>query len=105
MEESVEASLVRIRTADGGVVGAGFLVGERHILTCAHVISQALGLAKTPVDPPQGLISLDFPLVAPRTILKSRVVQWFPPQPDGRGDIAGLELQGEPPSRAETVHF
>jgi len=105
MQELVEASLVRIRTAEGKVVGAGFLVGERHILTCAHVISQALGLANAPVDPPQGLISLDFPLVAPRTLLTASVVQWCPPQPDGRGDIAGLELQSEPPAGAETVHF
>jgi hypothetical protein len=44
MQESLEASLVRIRTADSRVVGAGFLVGEHHILTCAHVVSQALGL-------------------------------------------------------------
>ncbi len=39
MQESLEASLVRIHTADGRVVGAGFLVGERHILTCAHVVA------------------------------------------------------------------
>ena len=42
MQESLEASLVRIRTADGRVVGAGFLVGEHHILTCAHVVSVAV---------------------------------------------------------------
>jgi hypothetical protein len=105
MPESVEASLVRIRTAEGRVVGAGFLVGERHVLTCAHVISQALGLANAPVDPPQGRISLDFPLVAPHTLLTARVVLWRPPLSDGRGDIAGLELQDEPPVGAEVVCF
>src|SRR5258708_23619760 len=45
MSESIDTSLVRIHTKAGGVAGAGFLVGERHILTCAHVIAQALGLA------------------------------------------------------------
>jgi len=105
MQESLEASLVRIRTADGRVVGAGFLVGERHILTCAHVISQALGLPDHPLDPPQGLVSLDFPLIPPRTLLTASVIQWSPPLSDGRGDIAGLELQCDPPAGAEVVHF
>jgi hypothetical protein len=45
MPESIDTSLVRIHTKAGGVAGAGFLVGERYILTCAHVIAQALGLA------------------------------------------------------------
>ena len=38
MQESLDASLVRIRTTDGRVVGAGFLVGEQHILTYTHII-------------------------------------------------------------------
>src|SRR5713101_6353262 len=105
MQESIEASLVRIHTADGRVVGAGFLVGERQVLTCAHVVSQALGQAHQPLDPPQEVIALDFPLLPPRTLLTARVVLWSPPLSDGRGDIAGLELQGEPPTRAEVVHF
>src|SRR5579864_1310090 len=105
MQESLEASLIRIRTADSRVVGAGFLVGEHHILTCAHVISQALGLPASPLEPPQGLVSLDFPLVPPRTLLTASVVQWCPPLSDGQGDIAGLELQGDPPAGAEVVRF
>jgi hypothetical protein len=50
--ETLEASLVRIHTIDGEVVGGGFLVEERHVLTCTHVIAQALGLTETGVDPP-----------------------------------------------------
>ncbi len=105
VRESLEASLVRIHTADGRVVGAGFLVGERQILTCAHVISQALGLVNHPLDPPQGLVSLDFPLLPPRTLCTAKVALWYPPLPDGRGDIAGLELHREPPAGAEMVRF
>ena len=37
--------IVRIWRSTGEVVGAGFLVGEKHILTCAHVVAEALGLA------------------------------------------------------------
>jgi hypothetical protein len=105
MQESFDASLVRIRTPDGRVVGAGFLVGERQILTCAHVVSQALDLGHTPPDTPRGVVSLDFPFLPPRTLCSARVVLWCPPLSDGRGDIAGLELQGEPPAGAEMVRF
>jgi len=105
MQELLDASLVRIRTTDGRVVGAGFLVGERQVLTCAHVVSQALGLVNYPLDLPQGLVSLDFPLIPPRTLLTAKVVLWCPPLSDGRGDIAGLELQREPPTTAEAVRF
>ncbi len=105
MQDSLNASLVRMRTTDGRVVGAGFLVGERQIITCAHVVSQALDLADYPLDAPQGAVSLDFPLIPPRALLTAKVVLWCPPLSDGRGDIAGLELQGEPPTGAEVVRF
>ncbi len=105
MQESLEASLVRIRSANGRVVGAGFLVGERHILTCAHVITKALGLADDTADKPSSLVSLDFPRLASHTLLTARVVFWSPVQDDGRGDIAGLELLDKPPAGTEAVHF
>ncbi len=105
MQESLEASLVRIRSANGRVAGAGFLVGERHILTCAHVITKALGLADDTADKPSSLVSLDFPRLASHTLLTARVVFWSPVQDDGRGDIAGLELLDKPPAGTEAVHF
>ena len=105
MQESLEASLVRIHTADGRVVGAGFLVGERHILTCAHVVAGTLGLADDALDSPSSTVRLDFPQLAPHTLLTAEVVFWCPVLGDGRGDIAGLRLLDEPPVRAEAVHF
>ncbi len=103
MQESVDLSLVRFRTADGYVVGAGFLVGERHILTCAHVVAGALGLADDTPEKPQAPVSLDFPRVAPRQLLTARVVLWRPPRADGGDDIAGLELDGNPPHGAQAA--
>ena len=105
MPESIDPSLVRIHTKAGGVAGAGFLVGERHILTCAHVIAQALGLADDAPDKPSSTISLDFPQLARHTLLSAKVIFWDPVREDGQGDIAGLELLDEPPVRAEAVHF
>ncbi|HLX57756.1 MAG TPA: serine protease [Ktedonobacteraceae bacterium] len=105
MPESIDASLVRIRTKAGGVVGAGFLVDTRHILTCAHVIAQALDIADDSPDTPASTVSLDFPQLASHTLLTARVVFWEPVQSDGQGDIAGLELLDEPPTGAAAVHF
>ncbi len=103
MQESLEASLVRIHTPDGGVVGAGFLVGERHILTCAHVVAGALGLADDAQEKPQAPVSLDVPRVAPGQLLTARVVLWRPQLPDGGDDIAGLELESDPPHGAQAA--
>jgi hypothetical protein len=97
MQESLEASLVRIHATTGQVVGAGFFVGERQILTCAHVVAGALGLADDTLEKPEALVSLDVPRVAPRQILAARVVLWRPQLPDGGDDIAGLELESNPP--------
>ena len=83
MQEPLEASLVRIHTPDGRVVGAGFLVGEQHILTCAHVVAGALGLADDASEKPQASVSLDVPRVAPGQFLTARVVMWRPPLPEG----------------------
>src|SRR6266699_654387 len=88
MPESIDTSLVRIHTKAGGVAGAGFLVGERYILTCAHVIAHALGLDDDAPDQPSSTISLDFPQLAPHTFLTARVIFWDPVQENGRGDIA-----------------
>ncbi len=105
MPESIDTSLVRIHTKAGGVAGAGFLVGTRHILTCAHVIAKALGLADDAPDPPSSTVSLDFPQLASHTLITAKVVFYLSVQGDGRGDIAGLELLDEPPVHAEAVQF
>ncbi len=103
MQESLEASLVRLHTTDGHVVGAGFLVGERHILTCAHVVAGALGLADDTPEKPQAPVTFDVPRVAPGQLLTARVVLWRPPRTDGGDDIAGLELLDDPLSGAQAA--
>lgn len=105
MREALDTALVRIRTRDGEVVGSGFLVGERQVLTCAHVIAQALGFADDTGDPLSSQVHLDFPQLASHTLLLARVVFWLPVQSDSQGDIAGLELLDEPPAGAKPVHL
>ncbi len=96
MATQLEAAIVRIRKTDKSVVGAGVLVTDTLLLTCAHVVAQALGIPDDTPEMPAGELLLDFPLVAAGTMVTARVSQWLPVQPDGSGDLACLELQGSP---------
>jgi hypothetical protein len=104
-EFELKPCIVRIRRTTGEVVGAGFLVGEKHILTCTHVVAEALGIGHDQADPPEESVQLDFPLLAPGKHLRAQVVVWQPPRPDGRGDIAGLELDTPLPPESSPAHL
>jgi Trypsin-like peptidase domain len=102
------SSLVCIRKETGDVVGAGFLVDEQHILTCAHVVAEALewsGGESSP-EPPQELIHFDFPLLDHSTMLTAQVVFWQSARADWNGgDISGLQLLTDAPIGAEAARF
>ena len=100
-----ENSIIRIFTSRGTVVGAGFLVSEWSLITCAHVVVTALDLKVCSSEMPTTSISLDFPLVAPRQIFTAQVVFWQPPRSDGSGDIAILQLNDTPPTSAQITNF
>ena len=95
--DRIQGAQVRIYAVDGkAVIGSGFLVGRREVVTCAHVVTHALGLSDDPPEPPPGSIFLDFPLLAPGQHLTARVARWHP-----QDDIAVLELESDPPEGAE----
>jgi hypothetical protein len=102
MTKSLESAIVRIYGTDRRAVGAGFLVRERHILTCAHVISSALGLASddAPSDYDHDAVYLNFPLLAPGSYFGTHVCHW---QPDT--DIAGLKMSSDGPEGANAVRL
>jgi S1-C subfamily serine protease len=100
MTVALNSAVVRIRATDGRMIGVGFLVGQRQILTCAHVIAQALDL---PEDAPESLqceVLLDFPLIAPGYITAAHIIHWQPQR-----DVVGLELDGDPPTGIEAAHL
>jgi WD40 repeat protein len=102
LSRNLRPSLVRVWDDQGFVVGAGFLVGPRHVLTCAHVVAMVLGVPDTGSDLPRGEVQLDFPLLEePHERVRATTVLWLPVRPDGGGDIAGLLLDAEPPEGAE----
>ena len=59
MTMSLNSAIARIRTADDVVVGAGFLVGQRQVLTCAHVIDTALDRPRNTLEIFQTEVHLD----------------------------------------------
>jgi S1-C subfamily serine protease len=104
--KAFQASLTRISHANGAVVGAGFLVSPQYVLTCAHVVAQALGIPQNAAEAPTGSVDLDFPLIAPGEKVKARVVFWRPVSPSAaEEDIAGLELEDELPRAAQPVRL
>jgi energy-coupling factor transporter ATP-binding protein EcfA2 len=107
MSESIELALVRIFNSEKTAVGAGLLVGEKQIVTCAHVINSALGRPKDAKDTPSDGVNLDFPLVAGTRdeVLTAIVAHWQPMEPDEVGDIAVLELSDPTPECAQPVRL
>ena len=102
MRAALELCVVRIYSKNSKVIGAGCLVFQKHILTCAHVVADALSLPIKTSEMPDSLITLDFPCVAPKQYLKAKVVFWRPVNPGVEGeDIAGLELENPLPQMVQ----
>ncbi|MEU8234769.1 serine protease [Actinoplanes sp. NPDC048967] len=98
-----ESAVVRFRDGGGAVVGAGFLVGDGLVVTCAHVVAAALG--RDEQQRPGGPVTLEFPVrgalgTARRT---AEVVGWTPTRPDDRGDVAVLRLDEGAPEGVRPV--
>ena len=96
-----------IEYSNQGVVGAGLLISNRYLLTCAHVVASALNVASETSETPTQSIDVDFPLIAPGQKLKAKVVFWKPVQSvtaipsEQAEDLAILELEGELPQPAQ----
>ncbi len=93
------ASIVRIYAADDSVVGAGFLASPVHVVTCSHVVAEALGVARDLLEAPSGEVRLDFPFLTGASA-RARVATWQPAQAAESGDIAVLTLAAAAPPGA-----
>jgi WD40 repeat protein len=83
------------------VAGAGVLIDQRHVLTCAHVVNQALRRDGQAQEPPGGEVKVDF-VEAEADPIGARVAGggWVPIRPDGVGDVAVLQLVVDAPRGA-----
>jgi hypothetical protein len=94
-----EHAMARIYDARANTpLGAGFLIKDRMVLTCAHVVTAVLRLSENTSEMPVDEIHLDFPLAAANKRLTAKVTCWNPNQ-----DIACLELTSAPPQEVTPV--
>ncbi|CAG7645753.1 NACHT domain-containing protein [Actinacidiphila bryophytorum] len=102
-DDRLRSALVTVHTPTGQVAGGGVYVRPGPpgtapvLLTCAHVVSLALGRDGLTELPPQGAhVGLSFPAL-PGMRAAARVTRWWPPQPAGdvpgrwTGDVAVLD--------------
>ncbi|WP_217214121.1 tetratricopeptide repeat-containing serine protease family protein [Streptomyces sp. AC550_RSS872] len=87
---------IRRESPDGPAHGVGVMCGPRHVLTCAHVIGRG---AEAPVGP----VYVRFQHVRQVEELRATVLPdgWHPVTEARTGDVAVLELAGDPPPGAE----
>jgi hypothetical protein len=84
----------------------GILLDAREIVTCAHVIDEALGKGWQRRSSEPGRVSICFPLADGAPCVEGTVDdrRWFPPGMTGRGepsDIAFIQLDEDAPTSAE----
>ncbi|MFD9421900.1 MULTISPECIES: serine protease [unclassified Streptomyces] len=95
--------MLRVFDARGEAVGVGFLVSDTLALTCAHVVSAALGTHPGTAPEPGARVRIDLPL-APTAAgdatahSTAAIEHWVPPrtpgaEPSGPADVAVLRLE------------
>lgn len=103
-----KASFVRISTEDGVPVGAGVLISQENVLTCAHVVAAALrdDTIEAQTETPQVTIRLNFHFLEGQPLRTASVVHWRPrvgPDTNPSGDIAVLQLIESLPDKAQPI--
>ncbi|MDR6593333.1 trypsin-like peptidase domain-containing protein [Saccharothrix longispora] len=90
----LESWRARVRSPGGEVLGAGVLLGDRHVLTCAHVLAGADGRPEVDLVGRRGWL-----------VRRARPVPGcvVPPLADQRGDVALLELDEPAPPGSGTA--
>lgn len=93
----------RILNKDQLPVGAGALISNDRILTCAHVVNAAANLPEDNTAQPTDEILIDFPFVPQAGRLVATVLHFhFDPTRQAE-DIAVLQLKAKPDGCAEAV--
>ncbi|WP_432087402.1 nSTAND1 domain-containing NTPase [Streptomyces sp. bgisy095] len=96
-ESVIASAVVRIRGRDGTIAGAGFLVTGEWVLTCAHVVSDALDLPRDTAVDPGARVEVDLPLADGVPAAPAEVLHWVATRDDQSGDVAVLRLAGPLP--------
>jgi hypothetical protein len=88
IETLADVGLVRL--SRGTVpVGAGFIVDERHIVTCAHVVNASLGgRALNAPEHPERVGPVAVRVDGQWIPVEVTLAEWIPLTEDKRGDVA-----------------
>ncbi|WP_381791380.1 trypsin-like peptidase domain-containing protein [Streptomyces niveus] len=89
-EEALAAAVVRVKGPDGEPAGAGFLVAPQTVLTCAHVVNDALDRPREEEVAAGTQVLVDLPFAEGGSV--AEVERWVPVRADQTGDIAVLRL-------------
>ena len=93
--------IARIYNPSDDVKGAGLLIYDKYIITCAHVVAGALDIAHPTPKKPSDLVKVDFlfPAEKNKPKFEAKVIAWKPRSDiyQHGEDIAVLELQGNLP--------
>ncbi|TXL86617.1 trypsin-like peptidase domain-containing protein [Streptomyces sp. IB2014 016-6] len=102
-DDALASSVVRVTGRNGTLSGAGFLVAADLVLTCAHVVSDALDQPRHETVPTGKLVNVELPLAERREgvgpgVWSAEVEHWVPIRAGHAGDIAVLRLREPIPS-------
>ncbi|CAL9313912.1 nSTAND1 domain-containing NTPase [Streptomyces sp. SudanB52_2052] len=90
-EEVLAAATVQVMGADGHIGGLGAVIAPTLVLTCAHVVLDALGLPERRQERPDGLVRVTLVLREGESV-EAVVRDWAPVRANGTGDVAVLSL-------------
>ncbi|WP_040905054.1 trypsin-like peptidase domain-containing protein [Streptomyces griseoflavus] len=98
-DEALNAAVVRVKGGNDTIAGAGVLVTPDRVLTCAHVVSDALERDRDIEVSVGTTVLVDFPLAdgVGRRHFTAKVEQWVPEEPKHCGDVAVLRLRDAVP--------
>lgn len=96
--EALKGAIVSILGKAQKPIGGGVLVPEKHVVTCAHVVNQALDLADDSQPQPDDSVKLTLRHIDSAKYVSAKVVAWRPIDENGGGDIAILETLEPLPS-------
>ncbi|MFE2746285.1 trypsin-like peptidase domain-containing protein [Streptomyces scopuliridis] len=94
-EEALAAAVVRVKGPGGELAGAGFLVAPELVLTCAHVVNDALDRPREDEVAAGTEVFVDLPFAEGGSA--AEVERWVPVRADQTGDIAVLRLRAAIP--------
>jgi hypothetical protein len=102
IETRADVGLVRFSRGTHPV-GAGFVIDDRHIVTCAHVVNAALGRALIAAERPDSVGPVDVRVDRDWIPVEVTLAEWIPLTDDKRGDVAVLKMTAGRPDGVGAV--